>query len=329
MKNSASVPLFPRCPETIVSSSPPSSSYTASRPPDATPSCCRSGNRRAFGGVLRGVGSPGLRATPGLPFGVGGNIDQQRYMLTLAGRRLMRQDGGMVWVAGADGCKKSWFRASRETETGELHFHVVEHASRLLEVLPRPTVLALDIPIGLSEAGPRDCDRLARQCLRWPRRNSVFPAPIRPALQAETREEASRVTALRDGRKVGTQAWALYPKIRDVDELLQTSPEARRRIREVHPEVCFWSWASGHPMAAGKKTRAGKARRSKLAEGWLGPDVVVLGRGNHPKKHVADDDILDAIAALWTATRIVHGEAQTLPKSPPVDSTGFPMEIVY
>jgi predicted RNase H-like nuclease len=82
-------------------------------------------------------------------------------------------------------------------------------------------------------------------------------------------------------------------------------------------------------MAAGKKTRAGKAKRCKLAEEWLGPDVVVLGRGTHPKKHVADDDILDAIAALWTATRIVHGKAQTLPKSPPMDSIGLPMEMVY
>ena len=82
-------------------------------------------------------------------------------------------------------------------------------------------------------------------------------------------------------------------------------------------------------MAAGKKTRAGKAMRCKLAEEWLGPDVLLLGRGRHLKNHVADDDILDAIAALWTATRIVHGEAQTLPKGPPTDSIGLPMEMVY
>ncbi len=253
----------------------------------------------------------------------------QEEALALARREFMRQDNGMVWVAGADGCKKGWFRVSRETETAELSFQLIERAHHLVEAFPRPAVLALDIPIGLPEAGPRDCDRLARKCLDWPRRTSVFPAPIRPALQSKTREEASRITEIRDGRKVGAQAWALYKKIREVDELLQSSVEARRRIREVHPEICFWSWTGGHPIAAGKKTVAGKIQRCKLAEEWLGQGVLVSGRGSNLKKHVADDDILDAIAALWTATRLAHGVAETLPENPPMDSTGLWMEIVY
>ncbi|MCP4329325.1 MAG: DUF429 domain-containing protein [Alphaproteobacteria bacterium] len=235
----------------------------------------------------------------------------------------------MVWVAGADGCKKGWFRVSRDTETAELRFHIIEQANGLLEVLPRPSVLTLDIPIGLPDAGQRDCDRQARKCLGPPRQSSVFPTPIRPALRATNREEASRITEVRDGRRVGVQSWALYEKICEVDKLLQSSAEARKRIREVHPEVCFWSWAGGRPMSAGKKTLVGRAMRCKLAEEWLGSRVLELGRGSHLKKHVADDDILDAIAALWTANRIAHREAQTLPKDPPLDATGLPMEMVY
>ena len=234
----------------------------------------------------------------------------------------------MAWVAGADGCKGGWFRVSRNLESGELRFDLVEQVRGLLLNAPRPSLLALDIPIGLPDAGRRDCDRRARQYL-GPRRSSVFPAPIRPALQADTREAASRITRSRDGRKVGAQAWALYGKIREADELLQSSAEARRRIVEAHPEVCFCAWAGGRPMTAGKKRPGGRQERRKLVEAWLGPDVIGRARDGHLKKHLADDDILDAIAALWTATRIANDLASSLPALPPLDSTGLPMRIVY
>lgn len=234
----------------------------------------------------------------------------------------------MVWVAGADGCRRGWFRASRETGSGELRFDLYREASELLRAAPSPRVLGLDIPIGLPESGARACDREARAVL-GARRNSVFDAPIRSALRAATREEASRITELRDGRRVSTQAWGLYKKILAVDALLVTSGEARARIREVHPEVCFWAWNGGAPMRAAKKTPAGMRQRKALVEKWLGAGVLARARKLHPARDVADDDILDAIAALWTATRIADGRARTLPKTPPVDATGLRMEIVY
>jgi len=40
------------------------------------------------------------------------------------------------------------------------------------------------------------------------------------------------------------------------------------------------------------------------------------------------DDVLDAFAALWTAARIVTGNALTLPFNPPKDRCGLRMEIV-
>lgn len=234
----------------------------------------------------------------------------------------------MVWVAGADGCRRGWFRASRETGTGELRFDVYEEASALLRAAPSPRVLGLDIPIGLPEQGRRACDEAARDVL-GPRRSSVFAAPIRAALRAASREDASRITFECDGRRVSTQAWGIYPKIRSVDMLLTVSPEARARIREVHPEVCFWAWNAGQPMPASKKTRAGSLRRRRLVEGWLGTGVVASARRRVAKRDVTDDDLLDALAALWTATRIVAGQARTLPAVPPVDATGLRMEIVY
>ncbi len=235
----------------------------------------------------------------------------------------------MAWIAGADGCPRGWFRAARSLESGELRFDAVESASELLSRAPTPRVLAIDIPIGLTESGPRECDREARLALGRPRASSVFPAPLRCALGASSHAEASALTQARDGRRVSAQAWWIFPKIREVDVLLRASLRARRRIREVHPEVSFWAWTGGRPMAHAKRTPAGRRARLALVEGWLGRGVLSRARGCHPKQHVADDDILDAIAALWTASRIEAGESATLPGSPPKDSAGLPMRIVY
>jgi predicted RNase H-like nuclease len=128
---------------------------------------------------------------------------------------------------------------------------------------------------------------------------------------------------------VGAQAWALYRKIREVDELLGASPDARRRVREVHPEVSFWAWNGHEPIQEGKKSAEGRVKRLRLAEGWLGPGILGAARAGRAIKELGDDDILDALAALWTATRVAEGSAMTLPATPPLDAAGLRMEIVY
>lgn len=235
----------------------------------------------------------------------------------------------MAWIAGADGCRKGWFRVSLEPVTSALRFDLVETARELLAREPHPSVLGLDIPIGLSDAGPRSCDRLARKRLGRPRGSSVFPAPIRPALAARSRVKASDITKAADGRGIAAQAWGIYAKVREVDEMMRADAAARDIIHEVHPEVSFAAWSGTGPIAASKKTAEGRAIRSAIAERWLGAGILERARGGHLKKHLADDDILDAIATLWTAARIARGEAVSLPADPPLDGAGLPMRIVY
>lgn len=98
---------------------------------------------------------------------------------------------------------------------------------------------------------------------------------------------------------------------------------------EVHPEVSFWAWNNEKPMNERKKSPHGRAARLKLAEQWLGKGILDCARGNLKKREVADDDILDAIAALWTAHRIHEGKAQVLGSHRSLDSRGRPMRIVY
>ena len=43
------------------------------------------------------------------------------------------------------------------------------------------------------------------------------------------------------GKSLSAQAHAICTKIAEVDQLLLMSPALRHRVREVHPEVCFWA----------------------------------------------------------------------------------------
>ena len=234
----------------------------------------------------------------------------------------------MTWIAGADGCRAGWFRVSLCPASGELRFDLVADARGLVTVEPAPSVLAVDVPIGLSDAGPRACDAAARRLLGRPRASSVFPPPIRAALGAGSRVEASRITEARDGRRVGAQAFGIYSKIREMDALLQSDSDLCRSVFEVHPEVSFLAW-SGAPIDASKKSAEGRAARRALVESRYGRGVPERARSNHPRAELADDDVLDAFATLWTAERI-HRHAETkLPAHPPRDSCGLPMEIVY
>jgi len=128
-------------------------------------------------------------------------------------------------------------------------------------------MLGIDIPIGLTDKGARECDKEARQVLGRPRASSVFPAPIRAVLAAESWEEACAIRKRVDGKRMSKQAWAIVSKIRCVDREMAGSPTMQSRIREVHPEVSFWAWTS-RPMRYRKTSRAGRIVIIGAEFGW-------------------------------------------------------------
>ncbi len=234
----------------------------------------------------------------------------------------------MSLVAGADGCKAGWVRLARALDSPDLVLEVFADAKSLLFAELVPVVLGLDAPVGLTESGPRVCDGVARRMLGRPRASSVFPAPIRPALAARTQREASEITRRLDGRGVPVQAWGIYARIRELDALLRGQPELQERLREVHPEICFWAWNAERPMEFRKKSAPGRAERSALVDSHFGAGAAIRLLDTRPPG-VAADDVLDAFAALWTAERVARGEARTLPAAPPRDACGLRMEMVY
>ena len=181
----------------------------------------------------------------------------------------------------------------------------------------------IDIPIGLHNAWPREADVQARRRLRPHRASSVFPSPVRVLLQAKSYDEACRLSLEACGKKPSKQTYAILPKIREVDAAI--TPELQTRVREAHPEVCFWALNGGAAMAHSKKTPAGARERERLLATVFDDDLACVAvRGA-----AALDDFFDACAVAWTAARIAQDRAERLPAEPPVDERGLRMEIVY
>jgi predicted RNase H-like nuclease len=230
-------------------------------------------------------------------------------------------------LCGADGCRTGWVAITEDLATGGISRHVASSLPALAAASPPADLIALDVPIGLTDAGPRACDLAARRLLGPGRSSSVFPAPLRALLEASSHLDACAVRERIEGKRLPIQAWAIVPKIREVDAALRGDPELRARVREVHPEICFFHLAGGRPMAHAKKTPAGRAERLALLRPAFGPAVDAAMDDRH-RLGCGADDVLDAFVALWTARRVWQGKAVILPTTPPRDRYGLPMEMV-
>jgi predicted RNase H-like nuclease len=191
-----------------------------------------------------------------------------------------------------------------------------------------PELIAIDIPIGLADSCGRECDAAARRMLRR-RACCVFSAPIRPVLRAENHGEANRIRFKAEGKKMSAQAWGIVKKVRQVDQALSAMPALQVCAREVHPEVCFMAWNGGTAMSERKKSPTGKAARKRLVETHFGAGAFDKVRASYARRAVADDDINDAFAALWTAERILKNCAKFIPEQVSYDSLGLRMEMWY
>jgi len=235
------------------------------------------------------------------------------------------------FFVGADGCRLGWFAVLLYGDA-DWKVDVFSDVSSLWNKCSSASVILLDVPIGLRErcSQERLCDIEARKLLGPKRRSSVFPAPCRPAIcQSLSYKEASDINEQKTGRRLSLQTWNIIPKIREVDILLSEHESARSRVREIHPEICFWALA-GRPMEHSKKTRDGFSERKQVLQSVYPhtDDVISYALSTYKRKEVARDDILDALSAAVTATVGVEGLV-SIPETPEFDSQGLRMEMVY
>jgi len=219
-------------------------------------------------------------------------------------------------IAGVDGCKDGWVIVS-ETHEGQPAIGIASDFQRVLQC--EYGLIVVDVPIGLLNRGTRLADQESRRLLKG-RACCVFTAPLRPMLTCLDYPEARKCRLQIEGKSLTKQAWAIMPKIIEVDSLL--IPKSQPRVREGHPEVSFAHLNGGNGLALSKHSEGGRRERIALLAKHF-PDIA-----SRLKKHArVAKDLIDAYAMLWTAHRIRDGRAVALPEHAPRDTRGLLMQI--
>jgi predicted RNase H-like nuclease len=197
-----------------------------------------------------------------------------------------------VRVAGVDGTKGGWVAVV--LDDGKFIRDVaIRDIESEFDELADVTVIAIDVPIGF---GPRLADAAARAYLVGAA-STVFSTPSRAVLEVPFGPRLG----------VSAQAHALGNRI------LHVTDRAARddRIYEVHPEVSFRVMNRDQRLAYRKKSAGGALERVEL----LRVHGIDLTRIRELAKFPLDD-VLDAGAAAWSATRIATGRARAFPDPP-------------
>ena len=213
-------------------------------------------------------------------------------------------------IAGIDGYKQGWVGVWLDRSGSLVGAACRASLQELLEAIPDLVTAGIDMPIHLLDSPTRPADTLARSALGPKRGRSVFPALPRFVIEekwlAADFEEVNQQCRQLYGRAFSRQSLHLRQKIAEVNE----SHQQGFPVIEVHPELSFTAMNGGQPPSLSKKTWGGFRERISLLDmqGIHLSDRVLL-----PVHHLAQDDIVDAAAAAWSAHRFVAGEAICYP----------------
>lgn len=223
-------------------------------------------------------------------------------------------------VLGVDGWRGAWVGARLDGRSVRLE--VLADAAAVLAV-PDVEVVAIDMPIGLSEDGVRACDVAAAGLLRpTGAASSVFPTPVRAVLSTDDYAEArviSRAVTV-PPRAPSAQAFMLVRSIRALDDVLGDPPTDR--VVEVHPELAFRLGLGG--VTDRKGTARGSVQRLQALRAVMDVEEALAGA----PVGVPLVDALDACAAAWSALRLAAGTAERVGDGT-TDSRGRPMRICW
>jgi predicted RNase H-like nuclease len=189
-----------------------------------------------------------------------------------------------VAVLGVDGWRGAWVGALLDGRAVRLL--ALPDVAAVLAV-PAVSVVAIDMPIGLSEDGVRACDVAARKLLAAAG-SSVFPTPVRGVLATDDYAEARAISraATDPPRAPSAQAFQLVRSIRALDDALGEPPTDR--VVEVHPELAFRLGLGG--VTDRKGTARGTVQRLRALRAVMDVEEALA-------EAPADVPMIDALAA--------------------------------
>jgi predicted RNase H-like nuclease len=226
-------------------------------------------------------------------------------------------------IAGVDGCRRGWIVVEASLNLTAASWRIAPNWNA---IGADADVIAVDMPIGISDTGVRQCEVEARRLLA-PCGSRVFKTLPRGALRFDQADwfGANQWSKAQGLGGISRQSWNIRPRILDLETAI--SIEAQDRVFEAHPELAFARLNAGRPLAskhtaAGQQLRTGLLRAAGFADisAWL---KKLRGTGAKP------DDLLDACALVLTARHIACGSATHLPLLPERDARGLRMSISY
>lgn len=235
--------------------------------------------------------------------------------------RSVTQDGLYI---GVDGCRNGWIAAV--LDHGELRLENYESINSLVERYPSFDAFLIDMAIGLRNHSDQvRPDDAARRELGV-KGSSVFPIPSREAIYSNG-EEAQKKANLRTlGKSLAKQSIAIIPKIREVDEFLNSHPEYNNRILESHPEVDF-SRLNGSVLMSRKKEEPGTSERIAVLSEFLDRKELFEIYDKAKELKCNQDDLIDAICLAVTGALYAHGQCDRVPEKPEPDENGLLMQL--
>src|SRR5262249_31227913 len=143
-----------------------------------------------------------------------------------------------------DGCKSGWIVVEANVDLSKA---ALEVASNWNAVKSDAAIVAVDMPIGLSERGVRQCEVEARKLLS-PCASRVFKTLPREALRFAQNDwiAANQWSKARGFGGLSKQIWNIRPKINEIEAVI--TPETQARIWEAHPELAFARLNHGRPL---------------------------------------------------------------------------------
>jgi predicted RNase H-like nuclease len=195
---------------------------------------------------------------------------------------------------------------------------VLPSLAEVLDYRPSFTIVALHAPVGLPEPGlGRDCDEQSRARLGR-RARAVVAAPRRELLGAGTYAEAKAIDPGLD-----IVGWRSLAQVAEVTREVQSWRQ--RTVWEVHPELAFTSMNDGVPLEYGRRSEHGrKTRRDLLVSKLPGAERVLAER----PRGVREQKLLDSLADLWTARRILARAITRMAPQAVWNDDGVRMDIV-
>jgi 8-oxo-dGTP diphosphatase len=184
----------------------------------------------------------------------------------------------------------------------------------------------IDMVIGLqSSKNHIRPDIYARQIIKE-RTSTIFLAPCRQAVYANTVSEAYEENERVLGKKFTPLTVGIIPKIRELDSFFQKNPEYKNIIKESHPEVCF-ARLIGRTMLSKKSEICGIEERINLLERYI-PKLLITELSNLSKSIKCNvDDIVDAICLAVTSNIAAQGYFEIIHEIPMYDETGLLMQM--